>query len=206
MGKISGWDISSARRHAGPGEWSATSRLAPCSARLRAHALELEPGRCRRLRKNQATGEVKTRIFPESRFVTCRWLSVAGPLRDQCCERRRERSLLSEPHAPCGCTRASVRRVAPSGDWTTSRVGPLVGGQGSSPSRTSQPARSWHCNRRNCAYVRPSLSPSPVHVLTEGSSYWPQRMPSVGRKPRRDPTVPLSCPKVGRPIPRSGPE
>ena len=109
MGEISGWDISSARWHAGPGEWSATSRLAPCSARLRAHALELEPRRCRRLPTNQTTGEVKTRIFPESRFVTCRWLSVAGPSRDQCCERRRERSLLSEPHPPCGCPRGSVR-------------------------------------------------------------------------------------------------
>ena len=38
---------------------------------------------------------VKTRIFLESRFVTCRWLSVAGPSCDQCCERRRKRSFLS---------------------------------------------------------------------------------------------------------------
>ena len=41
--------------------------------------------------------------------MTCRWLSVAGPSRDQCCERRRERSLMSEPHPPCGCPRGSVR-------------------------------------------------------------------------------------------------
>ena len=58
MGEISGWDISSARRPSGPGEWSAPSRLAPCSSRLRARALELESGRCRRLRKNQTTAEV----------------------------------------------------------------------------------------------------------------------------------------------------
>ena len=59
-----------------------------------ARVLELEPGRCRRLPTNQATGEVTTRIFSDSRFVTWRRLSVAGPSGDQCCKRRRGRSLL----------------------------------------------------------------------------------------------------------------
>ena len=96
--------------------------------------------------------------------------------------------------------------IAPSGDGTISVVGPLVGGQGSSPSRTSHPARSRHCNRRDCAYVRPSLSPSAIEVLTEGSNYWRRRIPSIRRNPRRDRTLPLSCLQVGRRIRRTGPE
>ena len=71
--------------------------------------------------------------------------------------------------------------------------------------RTSHPARSRHCNRRDCAYVRPSLSPSAIDVLTEGSNYWRRRMPSIRRKPRRDRTLRLSCLQVGRRIRRTGP-
>ena len=135
MGEISGWDISSARRPSGPGEWSAPSRLAPCSSRLRARALELESGRCRRLRKNQTTAEVNDH---------CDLTPTA--------ERRH--------HTGAPRRHLLIGNIGSGGRQTTS---PRQGYRDDSEQLCSDPAESVHegCSPNNCAFTKAAYSEDP---------------------------------------------
>ena len=71
--------------------------------------------------------------------------------------------------------------------------------------RNVPPAHGRHRGCRDCASVRPSLSPRAVGVLTEGSNYRGRRTPAVGRKPIRDRRLVFGFRHIGRPNSRTGP-